>query len=414
MPRKLLTFFFIMATLCVWGQDEQQRKLEQRKAQIQKEIREFQSLLNQEKKKEKNVMGEIYEKNTQIKLSEKLINTTAKQTRLLSDDIYLNQLQINKLNRELKILKEDYANMLVKAYKNRNEQSRIMFILSSESFLQAYKRTQYMKQYASFRKIQGDEIRAKVKQLDSLDLRLNSQKKVKQKLLVESEQEKRSLEQEKQEQEKLVKQIQKDKKKYAGDIKKMQQESREIDRKIDRLIREAIAAANKKTAASGTATKKETAAASSAPANKIVLTKEGALVASNFKANKGRLPWPVEKGYISSHFGKHRHPVYKDIEQDNKGVEITTEGGAGVRAIFNGEVMSIQIIAGQRVVYIQHGDYVSLYMNLATINVKTGDKVTTKESIGTVSSNPATGKSVLKFFIFQNTTNLNPEGWIAQ
>lgn len=403
-----------MATLCVRGQDEQQRKLEQRKAQIQKEIREFQSLLNQEKKKEKNVLGEIYEKNTQIKLSEKLINTTAKQTRLLSDDIYLNQLEINKLNRELKILKEDYANMLVKAYKNRNEQSRIMFILSSESFLQAYKRTQYMKQYASFRKIQGDEIRAKVKRLDSLDLRLNSQKKVKQKLLVESEQEKQSLEQEKQEQEKLVKQIQKDKKKYAGDIKKMQQESREIDRRIDRLIREAIAAANKKTAASTTASKKETAAASSAPVNKIVLTKEGALIASNFKANKGRLPWPVEKGYISEHFGKHAHPVYKHIEQNNKGVEITTENGADVRSVFKGEVMSVQIIAGMQAVLIKHGDYVTLYLNLTSIKVKTGDKVEAKESIAKVHTNNATGKSALKFFIFQNNVNLNPEGWIAQ
>lgn len=413
MPRKLLIVLFVLATVCVWGQDDQQRKLEQRKAQIQKEIREFQSLLNQEKKKEKNVLGEIYEKNTQIKLSEKLINTTAKQTRLLSDDIYLNQLEINKLNRELKILKEDYANMLVKAYKNRNEQSRIMFILSSESFLQAYKRTQYMKQYASFRKIQGDEIRSKVKKLDSLQERLTGQKKVKQKLLAESEKEKQALEQEKQEQEKLVKQIQKDKKKYAADIKKMQQESRDIDRKIDRLIREAIAAANKKTAAAGTAAKKETAAATTS-VNKIVLTKEGALTASNFKANKGRLPWPVSKGYISAHFGRQRHPVYKDIEQDNKGIEITTEAGAPVRAVFNGEVMSIQIIAGQRVVYIQHGDYLSLYMNLASINVKTGDKVTTKENIGTVASNPATGKAVLKFFIFQNTTNLNPEGWIAQ
>lgn len=413
MPRQLLTLFFVFATLCVWGQDEQQRKLEQRKAQIQKEIRQFQSLLNQEKKKEKNVLGEIYEKNTQIKLSEKLINTTTKQTRLLSDDIYLNQLQINKLNRELKILKEDYANMLVKAYKNRNEQSRIMFILSSESFLQAYKRTQYMKQYASFRKIQGDEIRAKVKRLDSLDVKLNSQKKVKQKLLAESEQDKRALEQEKQEQEKLVKQIQKDKKKYAGDIKSMQRESREIDRKIDKLIREAIAAANKKTAAAGTAAKKETAAASTS-ASKIVLTKEGALVASNFKANKGRLPWPVEKGYISTHFGKHRHPVYRDIEQDSKGIEITTESGAAARAVFNGEVMSIQLIAGQRVVYIQHGDYLTLYMNLASINVKTGDKVTTKDNIGTVATSSSTGKAVLKFFIFQNTTNLNPEGWIAQ
>lgn len=409
MTKVLFTLFFACLTTFAWGQNEQQKKLEQRKAQIQQEIKEFRELLNRESKKEKSVLSQITEKNAKIKLSERLIATTQKQTRLLNDDMYRNQLQINKLNRELKVLKEDYAKTLVRSYKARSEQSRIMFILSSDNFLQAYKRMQYMKQYASFRKIQGDEIHTKMDELEALQQTLAGQKQEKQKLLTESEKEKQELEKERQEQEKLVKAIQKDKKKYAADIKKKQKESREIDRQIERMIKEAIAAANKKSAATRGTTK-----STATTASKIELTREGKIVADNFRANKGRLPWPVERGYISQHSGRHVHPVYPDVVQDNKGVEITTDPGAKVRAVFGGEVMSIQKIAGMIGVYIQHGDYVTLYLNLNTVNVSTGEKISLKQNIGTVSVNPATGKSVLKFFIFQNTTNLTPEGWISQ
>jgi len=194
---------------------EQQKKLEQRKAEIQKEIKELNSLIKDQSSKEQSVLGQITVQSAKIKLSEKLITTTAKQTRLITDDIYVNQLKINKLNRELSVLKEDYANMLVKAYKSRSDQSRIMFILSSDGFLQAYKRLQYMKQYASFRKIQGDEIKSKVTEVDALLLTLGVQKQGKVKLLTESEKEKQALEKEKNEQQDLVKTIQKDKKKIC-------------------------------------------------------------------------------------------------------------------------------------------------------------------------------------------------------
>ena len=155
----------------------QQEKLEERKAQIQKEISSFKNLLQTEKKKEKSVLSQIAEQKVRIKLSERLINTTAKQKRLLDDNIYLNQLEINKLKRELKVLKEDYAKMIVKSYKSRNDQSRIMFVLSSQNFLQAYKRIQYMKQYAGFRKMQGDEIQEKQEKLSTRIVKLEKDKK---------------------------------------------------------------------------------------------------------------------------------------------------------------------------------------------------------------------------------------------
>lgn len=408
MIRTFLTIAFLFVATAGWsqGNSAQQKKLEQKKAQIQKEIKEFQNLLNSETKKETSVLGRITEKNTKIRLTENLISTTNKQTKLLTDDIYVNQLSVNKLNRELDVLKADYANTIIKSYKSRSEQSRIMFILSSDSFLQAYKRIQYMKQYASFRKIQGDEIQGKMDQLKEVNDQLNGQKKEKQKLLAETQKEKQGLEKDKQEQEKLMNAIRKDKKKYAADIKKKQKQEQEIDRQIDKLIKEAIAAANKKTAKeSGTSTK-------NVSSSKITLTKEGKIIADNFKANKGQLPWPVEKGYVSLPYGDQHHPVEKTLMIHNSGIEITTEKGSSVRSVFSGEVMSVQIIGGKKAVYVQHGDYISMYFNLASVSVKVGDKVDTKQTIGRVYTNPVTDQTVLNFRIAQNTTLLNPQSWL--
>ncbi|MBN9283300.1 MULTISPECIES: peptidoglycan DD-metalloendopeptidase family protein [Flavobacterium] len=427
MYKKLFSLFFIFLSIASWSQTEdKQRQLEERKAQIQKEIREVQQLLQSEKKKEKSVLVQISQQTTKIKLSEKLINTTQKQTRLLTDDIYLKQLEINKLGRELTVLKEDYAKMIVKSYKSRSEQSRIMFVLSSENFLQAYKRVQYMKQYASFRKMQGVEIKNKSLQLQDATTVLESKKKVKQKLLVESEKEKKALEEDKSEQEKLMKVIQKDKKKLAGDIKKKQEESRAIDRQIQRLIREAIAEANRKAreAAAALAARNKAAGkkvekaepattAAAESTTKFYLTPEGKALADNFRANKGRLPWPVEKGFVSLGFGDQPHPIHKSLIVHNSGVEISTEPGTNARAVFGGEVLQVQVIsANNRAVFIQHGDYVTVYLNLSKVFVGKGDKVSIKQSIGEIHTN-SSGRAVLKFLISQNTTTLNPQSWLA-
>jgi septal ring factor EnvC (AmiA/AmiB activator) len=291
-----------------------------------------------------------------------------------------------------------------------------MFILSSDNFLEAYKRMQYMKQYASFRKVQGDEIHGKMMELEDLVATLSGQKTRKEKLLEQSEREKKSLEKDKGNQEELIKTIQKNKKKYTADIEKKEKEAQEIDRKIDRMIRDAIAAANKKTAESegnksDSESKSVSNAAASAPVNKIVLTKESKLIADNFKANKGRLPWPVEKGYVSLRYGNQPHPVLPKLEIHSSGIEITTEEGAAARAVFAGEVMSVQIISGNKVVYIQHGDFITVYYNLEGVTVSAGDKVALKQTIGRVATSPS-GKTVIKFFVLQNTTYLNPQSWI--
>jgi septal ring factor EnvC (AmiA/AmiB activator) len=402
-------------TSLLWSQESQQEKLEERKAQIQKEIRENERLLQTVKKKEKSAVNVVVIQSTKIKLKEKLINTTEKQTKLLGNDMYINQVQINKLKKELALLKEDYAEMIVKSYKSRSEESRAMFLLSSENFLQAYKRAQYMKQYTGFRKMQGEEIKSKSNQLTDYNEKLNVQKKAKQKLIAENEKERLALEKEKQEQQKLVNSIKKDKNKIAREIKQRQQEYRTIDRQINKLIREAIAAANRKAAlekakANPSAPVSKAAVSSS----KIELTPEAKIIADNFRANRGRLPYPVEKGFISLGYGNQTHPLFNTITVHNSGVEITTDRGANARAVFGGEVTSVIVLSPvNKAVMIQHGDFFTVYQNLSSVNVSKGDKVSIKQSIGKVRTNGETGKTVIKFLILQNTTYNNPEGWLS-
>ena len=417
MSKYILSLLFLFFTSFLWSQASQQEKLEQRKAQILQEISEKENQLKSIKSKEKSVTQQLQLQSEKIQLKEKLINTTARQTRILSDDIYKNQLSINRLNRELEVLKEDYANMIVKSYKSRSEQSRAMFLLSSQNFLQAYKRAQYMKQYASFRKAQGEEINSKTKELIVYNDNIVVQKDAKQQLIKENEKEKRLLLKEKQVQQEIAKSNKKDKNQIANEIKKKQRETKDIDRKIDKLIKDAIAAANKKAAAANakanpkTVTSAETK--STQTATKIVLTAEGKIVSDNFKANKGKLPWPVEKGYVSLGYGDQAHPVYKSLVVHNSGVEITTDKGSSARAVFGGEVVSVMVFSPvNKAVMIQHGDYFTVYQNLSNVRVSKGDKVSIKENLGTIKTNGDSGKTVLKFTISQNTTYNNPAGWL--
>ena len=192
MHKKLVTLFLVLLTSFAWSQQSQE-ELEQKKAKIQEEIREKERMLQEVRGKEKSVVKLLQIQKEKIGLKEKLINTTAKQTKLLSNDMYINQLQINKLNRELVVLKDDYAEMILKSYKSRSQQSRAMFMLSSENFLQAYKRLQYMKQYSSYRKMQGIEIKDKTDKLADYNLKLSGQKTEKEKLLPEQEKQRQDL-----------------------------------------------------------------------------------------------------------------------------------------------------------------------------------------------------------------------------
>ncbi|MGC4040982.1 MAG: peptidoglycan DD-metalloendopeptidase family protein [Flavobacterium sp.] len=416
MPKFLLTVVVFCFTIKMWSQPPTQEQLEERKAKIQLEIQEKEQLLKTVKSKEKSVVGQLLIQKEKIGLKEKLIKTTEKQTKLLNNDIYINQLKINQLNKDLGQLRKDYADMIVKSYRSRSDQSKAMFLLSSENFLQAYKRAQYMKQYASYRKMQGQEIESKTKQLMGYTDQIKVQKTEKEKLIVENEKEKEELVKEKQEQEKIAAQIQKEKGKITAEIKKKQAETKKIDGQIRKLIQQAIAEANRRTAAANAKSNPKTTAAekkSIETATKIVLTPEGKLVSDNFKANKGRLPWPVEKGAISLGYGDQPHPVFKSLMVHNSGIEISTESGSTARAVFAGEVAQVQQITPlKKAVLIKHGDFFTIYQNLSTVNVQVGDKVSAKETLGKIRTD-ADGQTVLKFLVSQNESYFNPTSWLS-
>ncbi len=417
MSKYIFSILFFLISTMMWSQLTPQEKLEKRKAQILREIQEKEDQLQNVKSKEKTVTAQLKIQTEKIKLKENLINTTEKQKKLLNNDMYINQMNINRLKKELVLLKEDYSNMIQKSYKSRSEQSRAMFLLSSQNFLQAYKRAQYMKQYASYRKTQGVEIQEKSVELENFNQIINVQKTAKQKLIEENEKERLALEKERQVQQELAKSIKKDKKQIIAEIKKKQQETRNIDNQIQKLLKAAIAAANKKTASAVAKANPKTTTAAATKATetstKIVLTSEGQMIANNFKANKGKLPWPVEKGFVSLGYGDQAHPVYKSLVVHNSGVEITTDQGANARAVFGGEVISVMVLSPvNKAVMIQHGDYFTVYQNLSSVSVSKGDKVTTKQSIGKIRTSGDTGKTVLKFTISQNTTYSNPASWL--
>lgn len=415
MQKLIYTFLLLFLTSLSWSQVTQEQ-LEQRKAKLQEEIREKEMMLKDVRKQEKSAVKLLEIQKDKIGLKEKLINTTAKQTKLLSNDMYINQVQINKLKKDLVELKEDYAAMIVKSYKSRSEQSRAMFLLSSESFAQAYKRFQYMKQYTNYRKMQGEEINDKTTKLSDYNAKLSGQKTEKEKLIAEQEKQRQDLEKERVDQERIANSLKKSKNQIAGEIKKKQQESKRIDAQVKKLIRDAIAEANRKAAIEkAKANPKTTTAAETKKIENsvsIVLTPDGKIISDNFKANKGRLPWPVEKGVITLGYGDQPHPVYKSLVIHNSGIEITTENGANARAVFAGEVTKIFVISPLlKGVMIQHGDYFTVYQNLSSVSVSVGDKVTTKQNLGKIRTN-AEGKTLLKFTVSQNSTYNNPSTWL--
>jgi septal ring factor EnvC (AmiA/AmiB activator) len=256
-----------------------------------------------------------------------------------------------------------------------------------------------MKQYSSFRKNQAEEIQQKTIKIQALTDTLVSKKKQKQDLLSEKQQEQIVIKKEKQEQEGLLSKVKDKENKYKRQISQFQKEERKIDAQIDRIIREAIVASNKNTSKPTSTT--------------FTLTAEAKELASKFTSNKGQLPWPVEKGIVSTYYGKQPHPVVKTATIQSNGVRITTDSGSKARAVFDGTVLSVQVLGGNlKAVLIQHGDYITVYKNLENVFVHIGQKVKTKQEIGSIYTDKITGKTILGFVLSRNVTTENPASWI--
>ncbi|MBL85375.1 MAG: peptidase M23 [Winogradskyella sp.] len=405
MNKRFYIVFFLgclLSSMSLIAQSDKQKKLEAQRQQILKEIKQFQAFVLGKKKEEKSEITLIEDLNYKVQRRQNLIRITNEQANLLTREISVNQQEITSLRAQLKELKDDYAAMIVKSYKSKSEQSKVMFLLSSSNFKQAYKRLQYIRQYANYQKEQGENIKKKTKELQELNLQLSRQKADKDKLIKENRIAKRELENELKEREELMASIKADLSKYTAQIKKKRQEADRLDEEINRLIREAIAASNEK-------------AGKKTSTGKFVLTPEAKKLASNFEANKGRLGWPVERGIIKGKFGKTRSLTDNTVEVNNSGVKIATTTDADVKAVFNGEVSKIIIVKNANPgIMVRHGNYVTIYYNLSKVYVKPGDKISTGQVIGKVFTSKVTGESLLDFRLFKNNQKLNPEYWLAK
>lgn len=399
--RYAILIFLLLNAASLAAQTDEQKALEAKREQLQKEIDEINRLLFAERREKGTVLDQMEALEQRINVRQQLIRVTNQQSNLLNRQINANIRNISQLREELESLKEEYAKMIRKSYQNRTRQSRLMFLLSSEDFFQAFKRLQYMKQYTDYRREQGLQIAAKTEELSGLNLRLTEQRKEKDQLVAENTKAKDAMLKEVQEQKDLLKSIRQNESRYASAIETKKKEARRIDEQIERLIRSAIAASNR---ASGSTTKDN---------SKFVLTPEATLVAASFSANKGKLIWPVEKGIKRQGYGVYSDAVYPGIKHQSNGVIIATDEGARARAVFEGEVIAILAVpGGNKGVQVKHGNYISTYYNLSNLYVKKGDRVAAKDELGEIYTNRFNGLTQLKFYLYRDATRLNPEEWI--
>ena len=384
------------------AQKDLQQRLEKKRQALQKEILQSNHYLLQTKHTESDALLEYRQIKRKINIRQKLIKNLQQEINHISRQIKENEQKTAELNAELKKLKADYAKMIKQSYNNRSRQDKLYFLFSSKSFQQAFKRAQYLKQYTKYRKKQALAIEQKKKELSALKIKLQKDKTDKQKLYQNYRKETETIKKEQGKQLAVVNKIKQKKRYYLKQIKAKQREQAKIDRMIDNLIKKAIARSNRKVKKSLRQT------------SKFFLTPEGKQLAAKFSANKGALPWPVKKAYISRKFGKQHHEIFKNVKVVNTGIYLATEPDSDVYAVFEGKVLQIQFIpGGNNTVFIKHGDYLTIYGNLKEVYVKPGMFVKTKQPIGKVATD-VFGKTEIKFRIFKNTTRLNPELWLQK
>jgi len=368
--------------------------LENQKKQIQEDIKKIELKLKTNSKQKKLIVSNAEDINYKIKLQQNLINNINSQLNLILREIDRNENRLSDLKQRELILKDELSKMLLSAYKKKSNLNKLMFVFSSTSFQQAYKRIQYFKQYANFQNKTLSKIKINSNDIKNVIVVLDSQKTNKKLLIDENEEIKRDLSIEYTGLNNLIAEVNKNQKRYSAEIKQKQKLSREIDKKIQKLIEEALAKAKKKD-------------------GRFELTEEAKLISKNFNANKGKLPSPVIRGSVVLGFGKQPHPIVKTTTIQSNGVRIRTSSDVEARTVFNGEVYSIiKSKNNTHTILIQHGNFFTVYKNLSDIYVKKGDKLKTKDSIGKIATDPLNGQTILSFSIFNNGVPQNPRFWI--
>ena len=368
-------------------------ELEEKRNTTLNEITYVDNMLKSTAKEKEESMNAVKIIGNKLNLRESVIRGMRDEINLLNERIDLNTLAINMMESDQADLKNDYARAVINSYKSQKENPELVYILSAKDFNQGYKRLKYLQQVAKFRRRETEIIMELKEQIQSTKNRLQADLSRLSDLKSREEQQKNLLQSEQEKKQQMVKSLSKKEKQLQKELEEKKRIADKIEKEIARLME---------------AERKKPVKSDSTPEQK--------LISENFAENKGRLPWPVEKGIITSQFGIQKHPVLKYVTEDNIGIEITSLGKTPVRTIFKGEVARVfSIKGGNAAVIIRHGKYMTVYQNLVDLKVKAGDKVDTKQEIGNVFCETDNGnKAILKFMIFEEKEKLDPELWISK
>lgn len=421
---KLKLIFSLLFVLCCAGAFAQTaRELERKKEALQREIELAEKNLTKTTNGKKLTLSQINAIKAQVRLMQEKISTINSEIKNLDHQITENTSKVQNLKMRLTDLKKEYAGMIRFAQRNRNAYDKMMFIFAAKDFNQAYKRIKYLQQFGQYRKKQAAYIQGTEKDLSNKIVVLDQDLKNKSNLLKSQVNEKTKLDKKKGEQTAVLSQLSKQEKQYKQDIQKKKQQQAVIDRQIKAEIARQIALARKKAeeqareaerlaAASAKNDNKPAPATSNKPKTNSEILRSSpadAKLSDAFESNRGSLPWPVERGYISSHFGAY---MVDQASGRNEGVTFQTSEGAAVRAVFNGKVSTIFDKFGKYYVIVKHGEYFTVYENLKSVSVSRGDNVSTKQTIGVAGITD--GVPEVGFQIHKGSIAQNPESWVAR
>lgn len=424
---KRLSVILVLLSLALacpsFGQKTKGKSKQQLQSEItslQKEISTANQLLKKTTKDKEMTLNEVSILNKKIKQREKLIKAYNEQIAVLDEEINAGQSNIKTLNSNLNKLQKEYAKMIVFANKNRNNYNLLGFVFASKDFNQAFRRLRYIREFTDARKIKMNQIANTEREISNA-VEASQQAREEQAAMLKDE--KAQQEELKKEKEELNSQVANLKKKEGSiqqDIKNKQQQAQKLQKAIDDIIAEEIRKANEEAERKRReeAAKNKSQGKTTAPAPKekgMALTPAEKTLSTNFVNNKGKLPWPVERGVISSSYGKHTSVVSDKVTVTNNGIDIATTEGAKARAVFEGEVASVTKLTGANtVVILRHGEYFTVYSNLENVTVKRGDKVNTKQNLGIVHTNKTENKTELHFELLKEQNRQDPANWLSK
>ena len=431
--RRLLCIFigcFCLAFPLLAQSNRLIKELESKRGALQKQITESETLLKTTKKTVSSQLNGLAVLTGQIEERKRYILTINKDVEAIDRELSSLERQLGQLQRDLKDKKRKYDSSVQYLYKNRSIEEKLMFIFSAQSLAQTYRRLRYVREYATYQRLQGEEILKKQEQVNKKKAELRQVRAAKADLLKERESEKMKLEKQEKEKRTLVTSLQKKQRGLQNEIAKKRREANQLNARIDRLIAEEIEKARKRAAEEarreaaarkkdGAKTDKSATASGAsktkvAPLETYTMSKADRELSGDFANNRGKLPMPISGAYIiTSHYGQYAVEGLRNVKLDNKGIDIQGRPGAQARAIFNGKVAAVFKLNGLFNILIRHGAYISVYCNLSSALVKQGDTVTTKQAIGQVFSDGADGgRTVLHFQLRREKEKLNPEPWL--